>query len=130
MTARKIVTDSRDSAILKGMKGHGNEPWLKHGSVKRFIEKAIYGMRKDNEREARAGSLANVKRSKRAQLQNGHPDASSATVEAMLVRSVSHGMKPYQPPSYLAKAAPEENLVSEKDRAKSQRKNGRGSRKQ
>lgn len=109
------------------MKGHQKAPFIPGGSEQRFIEKAIYGMRKDNEREARAGSLANVKRSKCAQLQNEHPDASSATVEAMLVRSVSHGMKPYQPPSYLAKAVPEENLVSEKDRAKGQRKKPRRS---
>lgn len=111
------------------MKGHQKAPFIPGGSEQRFIEKAIYGMRKDNEREARAGSPANVERTKRAQLQTGHPDASSAEIEAMLARSFSHGMKHYQPPSYLAKAVPEENLVSAKDVAKSQRKNGRRSRK-
>jgi hypothetical protein len=115
------MTDSGPSGILKGMKGQRKTPWIPHGNERRFIEKALHGMKKDNEREARVGSLASVKRDMRARLQIEHPHASPAEIEAIIERRCGRGMKSHQPASNLARAVTEENLVSEKDRAKEQR---------
>ncbi|MGJ8478710.1 hypothetical protein [Sphingobium yanoikuyae] len=121
------MTDSGDFVIFKSMKGQRKVPWIPHGSESRFIEKSIRGMQKDNEREASIGSLTNIKREMRARLHIERPGASSAEIEASIERQCSRGMKPYQPLGFFAQAAPEENLVSEKDQAERQRKKGRRS---
>lgn len=123
-----IVTDSGPYGILKSMEGNGKEPWIPHGSEARFKQKAIYGMEKSNGRELRAGSLPNAKRNMRARLQTERPNASSAEIEAIIDRRCGRGMKAYRPANNLARAAPEENLVSEKDLAREQRQKGRARR--
>lgn len=87
-------------------------------------------MRKDNEREARIGSLTDIKRDMRAKLQDERPGASSAEIESIVERRCNRGMKPYQPLGNLTQAVPEEDIVSEKDQTERRRKKGRRSGKQ
>lgn len=95
---RIIMTDSAACGIFEGMKGHQKAAWIPHGSVGRFTEKSLHGMQKDNEREARIGSFADIKRDMRVRLQDERPGASSAEIEAIIERRCNHGKKPYQHP--------------------------------